>query len=273
MCLLGFGSSTISGADAAYREAPNGPSSFTGSCPWSHSAYDDPIVHPGHRGHSHRHEFFGNRGTDARSTAAKLRRGRTTCSIPGDRSAYWTPSLFKGNRVVRPSRVLARYVNDGAGRRIRPFPKGLKMIAGNPGAPEVQSRRVVKWSCQGARADHGRIPRCRGRGVRLRVNFPSCWDGRRTDSADHRRHMAYRRWSWSGGWRCPRSHPVPVPTLTLDVTYPIRNGRGVFLASGRARTAHADFFNGWDQRELDRLTRRCLARGACGRWSRGTPSR
>ena len=36
---------------------------FKVECAWSHAASDDPIVHPGRPGHSHRHDFFGNTAT------------------------------------------------------------------------------------------------------------------------------------------------------------------------------------------------------------------
>ena len=36
-----------------------------------------------------------------------------------------------------------------------------------------------------------------------------------------------------------------VPTLQLNVVYPIHDGTGVMIASGSVLTAHADFFNGW----------------------------
>ena len=40
---------------------------FKVECAWSHSAPDDPIVHPNHPGRSHLHDFFGSTETDADS--------------------------------------------------------------------------------------------------------------------------------------------------------------------------------------------------------------
>ena len=45
---------------------------FVVECGWSHSSFDDPIVHPGHAGASHRHDFFGNTTTSATSTYEQL---------------------------------------------------------------------------------------------------------------------------------------------------------------------------------------------------------
>ena len=65
---------------------------------------------------------------------------------------------------------------------------------------------------------------------------------------------------------CPSSHPVPVPRLRLGVHYPGSDGGpDVALSSGEPSTAHADFFNAWDQAELARLVRACLNAGVhCG---------
>jgi hypothetical protein len=267
---------------AAFAPAANADGLFLSTCTYSHSSFNDPIVHPHHAGHSHRHDFFGNTGTDAHSTSKRLRRGSTTCSQPGDTAAYWAPSLFKGRRIVKPRRVLAWYFSDNS-RKVRAFPAGLKIIAGDAHAKSFQSPGIVNWSCEGRfgrgrgrAADHfggelpkNNIPSCQDRGVNLRISFPSCWDGKRRDSRDHKSHMAYEVWrGWGRTSGCPSSHPVSVPSLVLDISYPIRNGYKVKLASGKQRTAHADFFNGWRIGEMKRLTRTCLrkSRRCLPRW-------
>lgn len=60
--------------------------------------------------------------------------------------------------------------------------------------------------------------------------------------------MAYSRLI-RGKDRCPRSRPVPVPSLTMNVTFPIPRGTPgeVTLSSGHASSMHADFVNAWDQ--------------------------
>jgi hypothetical protein len=50
---------------------------------------------------------------------------------------------------------------------------------------------------------------------------------------------------------CPASHPIALPQLILIVLYP-PVPLGSQVASGRF-AAHADFMNGWDQVELERL--------------------
>ena len=68
-----------------------GVGQFIVACDWSHASFDDPIVHAGMEGMSHRHEFFGNTTTDADSTYESLLAGDTTCAQKLDRAAYWVP--------------------------------------------------------------------------------------------------------------------------------------------------------------------------------------
>jgi hypothetical protein len=89
--------------------------------------------------------------------------------------------------------------------------------------------------------------------LRLHVNFPSCWDGRNLDSADHKSHMAY-----AVRGSCPASHPVALPAISVIFRYPITGGSMVTLASGGQYSAHADFFNAWRQGTLTSLVNRCL---------------
>ena len=244
-------------------------------------AADDPIVFPNRPGASHLHEFFGNRQTDAATTARALRRRvRTTCIRddeakgapgPADSSAYWVPAVYVGNRRV-PAFNFGAYYSSGPRRfrAIKPFPPRLRMIAGDSSgrAPQmIGPSQVYLWECNGATrvpATRYSAPTCATPDLRLQVTFPDCWDGRRLDSRDHKSHMAY---SAQAGRRraCPSSHPVAVPVLKLLLRYRTRGGADVKLASGPVQTAHADFMNGWDQRELAKLVRRCLNRNKyCG---------
>jgi Domain of unknown function (DUF1996) len=250
---------------------------FLAFCDVSHTSNDDPIVHPREPGRSHQHTFFGNTSTDAFSTLRSLRAAGTTCGRRDETAAYWVPTLFKEGRPVRPRKATA-YYQVRVGSDIRPYPPGLAIVAGEAGATRPQPIDVVWWNCGplgGVRRSSGIPARCprkakafggvrrvdRGAHARrrppstsleLHVDFPSCWDGRRLDSPDHRSHLAYGR-----DWNCPRSHPVQLPRLTLIVSYPLYDGRGVTLSSGGPHTAHADFINAWQQQELSRIVSAC----------------
>ena len=237
-------------------------------CRPSHTSMDDPIVYPGQPGAAHQHEFFANVSTDADSTLRSLRGKRTTCSRRGDTAAYWTPTVTNNGVRVVPDRVIAYYrttkIRDIDS--IRPFPRGLKMIAGSSSATEAspQPTRIVNWHCgdgvTGTATPPASCPNTTTETLTLRIAFPNCWNGRTRDSADHQSHMAY---AGVGGVRgCPSSHPVPVPELSLNFRYKISGSlSGVELASGGVHSAHADFFNSWKQRVLARLVKKCLNAG------------
>ena len=226
---------------------PGGPYYALG-CAFSHRNNDDPVVFPGQPGRSHNHTYVGNRSVSAASTAASLVGGRSTCDSDFDSSAYWMPTLFVGDNDVTPLTAIVYYVNRSRERIAAP-PKGLVMIAGNAEAKTRQPKGIVSWSC-GAVGEKPRfyvLPACGNEEMlQLQVTFPNCWDGRRLDSADHKQHVRY-----ASRGLCPSSHPVALAQIILIVLYP-PVPRGSQVASG-SFGMHADFMNGWDQAELERL--------------------
>ena len=235
-------------ADPDPTRFPGGPY-FVIGCGVSLMSNDDPIALAGKPGASHHHTFIGNRTVDAKSTASSLVGGASSCEDIGDSSAYWVPTLFAGGRALRPLVGVGYYVRRTS-ELVRAFPAGLVMIAGNPNAKRPQSLSVVGWGCGGfgAPPKSAVVPNCpANRALHLRATFPGCWNGRDLDSTDHKRHMAY-----ATNGRCPRTHPVAVPTLVLIFLYPETEQRRLLQASGRFG-AHADFMNGWNQDTLEAL--------------------
>ena len=86
----------------------------------------------------------------------------------------------------------------------------------------------------------------------LAIVFPDCWDGERVDSADHRSHVA------TSDGACPDTHPVPIPQLELVIDYGPVEPVGLSLSSGPVSSAHADFWNTWDQDKLETEVELCL---------------
>jgi hypothetical protein len=95
------------------------------------------------------------------------------------------------------------------------------MIAGDSRATSPQSLRTTFWNCG------------------VQAGIPPT--------------MAY-----STQRRCPADHPVAVPAIEVIFRYPIAGGPDVTLSSGGRYSAHADFFNAWNQGVLVRLVNRCL---------------
>jgi Domain of unknown function (DUF1996) len=269
VALVALGVAAVIGSAASAQTAPNVRAlqavNFVSACGFSHRLPDDPIVHPRHTGMSHDHTFVGNTTTNAFSTRASLLKGSSTCRRPGDTAAYWMPTLLQNGQPVEPLGATIYY------RRrtldpVRAFPPGLKMIAGDAKATTPQDRRVTFWNCGAASGmpPSATVPTCpdgRMSGLRLHVTFPSCWNGTQHDTADHQSHMAYPMRG-----RCPATHPVAVPAISLIFRYPIAGGSGVSLSSGGQYSAHADFFNAWRQPALSALVDGCLnALRHCGR--------
>jgi hypothetical protein len=230
---------------------------FAVRCDFSHRAPDDPIVAPGQPGGSHDHDFLGNTSTNAFSTHESLRAAGTRCRRPADTAAYWVPTLYSGGQAIQPAQANIYYSAAGKPRdAVEAHPAGLRIVAGDARATAPQSARVVSWHCGAGSGVNAQatVPTCPApHQLRVRVRFPDCWDGTNLDSADHKSHLAYARRGM-----CPAMHPVPLPSVALNVRYPIAGGPDVTLSSGPPHTAHGDFFNAWDQAELERLVELCI---------------
>jgi Domain of unknown function (DUF1996) len=258
---------------AASAERATTKGVFNVNCFFSHRAADDPIVFPRQPGATHSHDFAGNVGTDAFSTPRSLRGGATNCEhyAPGtgrrgDQAGYWFPTLYVHGVPVTPRRVTAYYQSgDRNTSKIRPFPARLKMITGDARGVVDYRRKganIVCASTEGTVVEGTRTvaPTCAaGTPLVGRVRFPDCWDGRRSDSRNHKRHMAYSKFAGNTvGLVCPRSHPVLVPQLILENIYDTTAGPTTRLASGDISTWHADFMNGWKMRKQIQLVTDCL---------------
>lgn len=240
------------------RGSPAEAHSFHVACSSSHVLDDDPIVFPGRPGAAHRHEFFGARGTTAGSTAAQLEHGATSCAHRRDTAAYWIPSLELNGALVR-GRATAYYQRAGKLSASAPPPR-LRVVAGDPAATRAQPTSVTAWQCLGGRRPKrfATRPACRaGEHLASWVLFPDCWDGRRTDSPDHRAHLAYAK-----GGLCPTTHPIGIMRLALLVEWPIRPRAAAHVRLGGRRLAptgmHADFWNTWHQPTLRQLRWDCI---------------
>lgn len=273
LVLLGLG-------PASMARAARG--AFVTSCGYSHTLKDDPIMFPEQPGASHRHDFFGNVTTDAFSTIRTLRAAVTRCLLLTDTAAYWMPTAYLDSVRIVPDRVRAYYFGIVNGE-LETIPPGLQMIAGNPSATTPGDNPHVGWFCGAAQKtavatplvdhpydctryarDHDFVD-----GIVAKIDFPNCWNGTGTSPSD----VTYPDLPFQDRG-CPDDFPYVIPKLILRVHYglmdpcagdtPCRWNNAppenihVSLASGDYVTYHADFWNAWHQRALDRLVDECL---------------
>ena len=156
------------------------------------------------------------------------------------------------------------------GKTATAYPPGLKMVVGKAAAATPDDNPSARWNCVPGGASSRDFMNCPpGTKLQAYLNFPTCWNGHDLDSADHISHMAFA----PDGTSCPGTHPVVVPRLQFVITYPV-NGTGLTLAGTRngvnvtnapGWTFHGDFWNVWDQAELQRRVTNCVNNGfICG---------
>ncbi|MFI5953653.1 DUF1996 domain-containing protein [Cryptosporangium sp. NPDC051539] len=225
---------------------------------------DNFIAAPGvGNGAHHFHDYTGNTTTDANSTDQSLAAGGTTCNL-NDKSAYFWPvirDITQGDTQGLPGEVKAD-LNTGAilkprftiqfqgnpKSKVKALKQNVRVLAGDAKAPvNGGANQKAKFTCSGFtnRISTDKYTLCpNGRGMTAISEFPSCWDGQNTDSANHRTHIVYP----DAQGNCPAANPVVVPKLVITVTYNVKPGATFRLDSFPESThepisLHNDWFN------------------------------
>ncbi|MEW2139834.1 DUF1996 domain-containing protein [Streptomyces sp. NPDC005409] len=241
---------------------------FTSQCGRNENGHFNPdnvIVAPGvSNGAHHMHDYVGNKSTDAFSTNDSLAAAGTTCAN-GDQSSYYWPVLRlrdgKAERdakaagggkdgnvgtILRPKQVTITFKGSPAGK-VTAMPRFLRIITGDAKAfANGNANANASWSCTGFenRQLKDKYPVCpKGSDVVRTFTFQSCWDGRNTDSANHRTHVAFP--DRSG--RCPKGFKA-IPQLVQRLTYGVAPGARFAVDSfpeqlHKPVTDHDDFIN------------------------------
>ncbi|MCX4504855.1 DUF1996 domain-containing protein [Streptomyces anulatus] len=260
--------------------------SFTTDCGRNENGKFNPdnvIVAPGvSNGAHHMHDYVGNQANDAFASDDDLAAGATTCRNQGDRSTYYWPVLRLQNgqdeddvdadgggrdqntgEIQTPSRVTLKFVGSPVGR-VTAMPRFLRIITGDAKAfTNGDANANASWSCTGFedRQVKDKYPICpEGSQVVRTFAFQNCWDGRNTDSANHRTHVAFAQ----GDGRCPNGFRA-VPQLVQRIVYDVPPGPGFAVDSfpeqlHKPITDHGDFINVFDERLMRNMVR-CINDG------------
>jgi hypothetical protein len=226
----------------------------------------DPLVDPG-RVSAHVHQVIGGNafnitmkvGDDVDKIATC-----TSCKFKENKSNYWTAVMYfkhtNGSYTRVPQKpnhltgspnggMTVYYIQPPRGTKVTQFPKGFRMITGNPmlrarkqvdtTSPEAFALSFRCWETTGfgdasnssppgaGRYDTINLPnkKCNG-GIRANIFFPSCWNGKDLDPPDHSSHMKFfeGRVDTNAGiilmnGKCPASHPTRMPLLFFETAW------------------------------------------------------
>lgn len=250
-----------------------GPGAYSWDCGRNangHRNTGNVVVTPGRTGPVHHlHDYLGNLSVEIRSTVPSLVGGGTTCTN-GDESTYYWPVLRTvgpedgphGGTIQVAASVSFTYLGNPRGPVVE-MPRFLRGAVGDAYAvTNGGARASAVWSCSGSPERRAlRYVVCpRGERVLRVFDFPSCWDGRRVDSDDHRRHLVLP----APGGGCPIS-TFAVPRLRIVAAYDIAPGTRYRIDAFDAQrhsplTDHALFVNLMPDALMSEIVR-CLNAG------------
>ncbi|WP_377270575.1 DUF1996 domain-containing protein [Peterkaempfera sp. SMS 1(5)a] len=261
---------------------------FTSRCGVSdHNNPANFIVAPGvENGAHHVHDYVGNKTSDGFSTNDSLAAGGTTCANQGDKSAYYWPVVRitqagdqgdanelggqADNNIgtkIKASSVRLEF-RGNAKSKVTAMPEFLRIITGDAKAAVTNgpANARAQWTCSNAqnRRLTDKYPLCgSARTVRI-LDFPSCWDGQNTDSANHRTHVVFP----AADGTCQNGFKA-IPQLRMTLSYNIPQGSTFALDSfpeelHKAITDHGDFVNVMSPGLMNQVVR-CINSGRrCG---------
>ncbi|KAF7373559.1 Wsc domain [Mycena sanguinolenta] len=169
--------------------------------------------------------------------------------------------------ATKPDLVATDYLfNDTPGYTTE-FPDDFRMLSGDPTLrtldPSSFAQQAITFLCldfSGTSTRYNELPKgmsCPS-GIRSQINFPSCWNGKDTDSPSHKSHVAFLSTGPDNGTCTDPAFPVTLPRIFMEVywisqvfedqrKFAMTPSQPFVFANGdpTGYGYHADFFNGW----------------------------
>ncbi|KAL1734096.1 hypothetical protein EV714DRAFT_245468 [Schizophyllum commune] len=242
----------------------------------------DPVVEPGIQS-SHVHSVIGGSNFDLITNTSYLQQSEcTSAQIKEDKSNYWFPvrlrwangtfSSLTGGAVTYQSHTawlkLADYLFGDEAGSATAFPDNFRMVSGDPMLrtwdESSKAQKAVSFNCldfEGTSVTYNWLPsvNCPS-GIRAQINFPMCWDGKNTDSDDHKSHVAFPSGGPDSGTCDDPAFPVTLPRIFIEVYWASGDWAskwGEAMNTTQPFVYLADFINGWEDDKLQNLMDQC----------------
>ncbi len=258
-------------ADSPPTQEGGSAGTFESQCGTNENGHNNSanfIVAPGdENGAKHTHDYVGNEDTDGFTDNDSLAAAGTTCTN-GDQSTYYWPIIRERNEgstavdplnahnvgdPVRPVSAQLQF-RGNAVDKVTAMPEFLRVITGDAKAASNGGANAnAKWTCTGFEDRiTTKYPLCpQGSNLVRIADFPGCWDGQNTDSANHRDHVAFADEQGA----CPDGFKA-IPQLRITLTFQLTQGVLFALDAFPEElhnpvTDHADFVNVMSEELMD----------------------